>query len=272
MLRTFFSWLCKPKVRLGPNILLQSSFGLMIINVNDKYIGSAIRDAGIWQHEEIQFILRLAEFLISQNGSIFVYDIGANIGQHSLALASTFKDKIEIRAFEPQQLIFQMLCGNMALNNIQNVNCECALVSSENGISNSVRLPDYNLENNFGGLEFIKARYSDNGDMRFGVKTANVGCVTVDSFNEHVHLMKIDVEGMEELVLNGALTVISKSRPICYVETKKVGVEPIRAFFDRAQYKVFARGDNVVAIPSEWLINISFLDFFSRPSSASLQK
>jgi FkbM family methyltransferase len=234
----------------------------MIINIHDKFIGSEIMARGVWEAGEISLILRLADFLVRQNGSILVYDVGANIGHHSLALATTYKSKISIRAFEAQPLVFQMLCGTMALNNLQNVNCECALVSDSNETSISVRLPDYNVANNFGGFEFSAAKYSDNDDMKLDTKNATVRCISIDSFEEKVDLIKIDVEGMEELVLNGAASTISSSRPFCYVETKKTGLEPIRDFFHRAQYKLFTHGDNVLAIPKEWLRDISFLEYF----------
>ena len=253
----------------GPNIVVQSTFGPMIVNSNDKYIGAEIRKTGAWQIAEVQFILQLAEFLIQEHGRILVYDIGANVGQHTLALATTFKDSIKIRAFEPQRPIFQMLCDTLALNKCQNVNCEFALVGAESGKVITVRLPDYSALNNFGGFEFVKAAISDNDDMQLDETEEVIPCRTVDSYAEHVHLMKIDVEGMELEVLAGARETIAQMQPICYVETCKVGEEPIQAFFTGIGYKVFARNDNIVAIPNVNFSNLRFLQFVNSMSENS---
>src|SRR6185436_9575430 len=45
-------------------------------------------------------------------------DIGAHMGSWSLVMATHFR---EVHAFEPQRLIFQQLCGNVALNGLTNV-------------------------------------------------------------------------------------------------------------------------------------------------------
>ncbi|TFG83046.1 MAG: FkbM family methyltransferase, partial [Chromatiales bacterium] len=50
-------------------------------------------------------------------------DIGANIGTHTLALARLVGQQGLVFAFEPQRIVFQTLCANMALNSLDNVHC-----------------------------------------------------------------------------------------------------------------------------------------------------
>src|SRR5205807_9301248 len=49
-----------------------------------------------------------------------VVEIGANLGLHTVPLAKV-ANKGRIICLEPQRIIFQMLCANIALNNLTNV-------------------------------------------------------------------------------------------------------------------------------------------------------
>ena len=78
-------------------------------------------------------------------------EIGANIGSHTVPLAQWAGPEGQVFAFEPQRIVFQTLCANVALNNLVNVYCLQQAVGSESG---SIIVPnlDYQVENNFGGL------------------------------------------------------------------------------------------------------------------------
>ncbi len=240
--------LWRPK---GPNIIVPSKFGPMIININDQHIGRSIRVHGAWAFSEIILLRVLAEHLIARHSSIIFYDVGANIGTHTLAMATAFGEKIRVRAFEPQQAIFQMLCGTLAINNITEVDCHCALVSSQNANVFKAQMPDYQVANNFGGLEFSPIKNSDNHDLRKTDSIVGVPTVTLDSFDEPVHLIKIDVEGMEDSVLRGAETTITKCRPICLLEINKTDSNFVLKYFEQLNYKIFANSDTIVAAPKE---------------------
>jgi hypothetical protein len=60
-----------------------------------------------------------------------IFDIGANIGTYS-SLIGTMVPNSTIYAFEPQRLVFQQFCGNMAINNLDNVKNPTKL-ESKNG-------------------------------------------------------------------------------------------------------------------------------------------
>jgi FkbM family methyltransferase len=192
--------------------------------------------------------------------------VGANVGQYSLALAKTFGARISLRAFEPQRPVFHMLCGTMALNNCLNVKLECAVVSDQDGHQIRIVLPDYDAANNFGALEFEAVQASDNSLLRFSDKEDAVPTVTLDSYAERPHLIKIDAEGMEMKVLQGAARTVANARPVCMVETGKTGLEPVRSFFAGHNYKLFPRGQNAIAIPGELFANRDFLGAVGVPA------
>ena len=65
-------------------------------------------------------------------GSV-VFDIGANIGAHTLFLAQAAAPQGFVIAFEPQRLVYQTLCANMALNSITNVHCRPEALGNSSG-------------------------------------------------------------------------------------------------------------------------------------------
>ncbi len=113
-------------------------------------------------------------------------------------------------AFEPQRVVFQTLCANMALNSLVNVQCRQAALGETAG---KIVVPslDYGQTKNFGGLEL--------GGYTEG---ESVELLRIDDLNLRAcHFMKIDVEGMERSVLAGGRKTIAKFRPILYVENDR---------------------------------------------------
>ena len=222
----------------------------MIINANDKYIGRSIEQHGAWAADDIELLKSIVDILLADRAQVCFYDVGANIGTHSVALARHFGSKITIRAFEAQRQIYYMLCGNVALNGLDNVICEHAAVAERAGIL-TVTLPDYDQVNNFGGLELIPPKHSDN-DTMLHKKTEQVSTVTLDQYADHVHLIKLDVEGMEHLVLAGAVRLFQQHRPVCFFEVLKTDVSLVHQFFADQCYTVYQlRADDWIAVPVE---------------------
>jgi FkbM family methyltransferase len=113
-------------------------------------------------------------------------------------------------AFEPQRIVYQILCGNLAINSIPNVLCFQEAVGSQLG---QIIVPnlDYGQEGNFGGLAL--GGYQQGEPVRV---------ITLDSLNlDRCRFIKIDVEGMEQDVLQGAVATIARHRPLMYVENDR---------------------------------------------------
>jgi hypothetical protein len=242
----------------NPNVLVSSDYGPMIVNRYDQVIGANISQHGYWSNNDINLIKSLIQFRLNNTEKILFYDVGANIGTHSLALAKIFQDKIAIRSFEAQRLIFYMLCGTIALNGLNNIKLENIAVSDIDRSFVDIHLPDYTKINNFGGFELAPAEQSDNHDM---VKSAHesIETRTLDSYDETVDFIKMDIEGMEDKALRGAVNLIDKSRPICFIEILKTDKEFISNFFRSRNYAGFKQQDDLVLIPAEHKISIQNL-------------
>ena len=158
-----------------------------------------------------------------------VVEAGANIGAHTVYLGTQVGPLGRVYAFEPQRIVFQTLCANIALNNLTNVYCMQQAVGAQEG---TVLVPtfDYTYEDNYGGVGL--------GDFKFGEA---VPVVTIDSLNLHwCNFLKVDVEGMEQAVLQGAVNLIARAKPILYVENdRKDKSDDLIRFIDSLGYHMF---------------------------------
>lgn len=189
----------------GFNILLPTRLGWMVVNKHDKYIGRSFQVYGEFSEIEAELLCGA----VREGGA--VVEVGANVGAHTIALASAVGPAGTVIAFEPQRLVFQMLCANLALNSIPNVYPYHAAVGRSPG---TITVPELSpdMPNNFGGVSM---------DVT-GAGQA-VPLVTIDDLGlSACDLIKVDVEGMEEEVLAGASGTITKFRPVLYVENDRL--------------------------------------------------
>jgi FkbM family methyltransferase len=233
----------------NPNSVFASKYGNIILSANDKGVCNDIRHSGYFEQGQIQMIIEIIEKMLAKKDKVVFYDVGANIGTHTLAVANTFKDKVFVRSFEAQRQIFYMLCGTVALNGLRNVSCHNLAVGGENGVMD-ITLPDYDKFQNFGGYELLPIAKSDNQDMVKNI-VEQVAVVTLHQFNEPVDFIKMDIEGMEETALKASKEMIVKYRPICFVEIFKSNEGEIKNLFNELGYNLYPSHQDLLAIPQE---------------------
>jgi len=174
--------------------------GVMLYSARDKYVGGSLDRYGEFSELEAQLFTGLIK------PGMLVVEVGSNIGAHTVHLAKLVGENGGVVAFEAQRVIFQMLCANLALNGIENTDAKCMAVGAAPG---EIMVPrvDYRGDNNFGGIPLG----GDDGDL--------VEMIAIDNLLlPACHMMKIDVEGMEKQVLEGARQTIMQFRPYLYVE------------------------------------------------------
>lgn len=182
-------------------------YGKMIYNTLDAWVGRSFDLYGEFSEHEIGFLLSQIK-----PGDV-VIDVGANIGAMTIPFAQKLDKTGYVVAFEPQEFVFQTLCGNVAINNLHNVKLFQRAV---NDLPNSIlHVPNinYEKEGNFGGVE-MSEQCGPSMAASYPVST-----MTIDQLKlSKVSLIKIDVEGMELAVLKGAQTTIDKHKPLLYLE------------------------------------------------------
>lgn len=231
------------------NVIAKSKFGPIIVSTNDQFIGDSIIKTGTWAAHDQALIGEILVHILHTNAKAMVYDVGANNGIHTLFLAKAFANAVTVRAFEAQQEIFYMLCGTVAINNLRNVICHFNAVSRRSGEWLSFDLPDYDTRNNFGGLELVPALHSDNQDIRKTSQKQDIETVTLDSFDEKVDFIKLDIEGMELLALHGARACISTHNPYVFCELAKSERSKIFEFFKVYHYSLYHNRYDGVFLP-----------------------
>jgi FkbM family methyltransferase len=189
--------------------------------------------------------------IVSYLGDDAVFlDIGSNVGFFTMALARAIGPRGRVYAFEGQRVIFNMLAGSVALNSLLNVICLNSCVGKEVG---RIELPlfDYRRPMSFGSVEFGPAQREKLAqDRKKPDHIDYVPLTTIDSLGlPKVSLMKIDVEGMELDVLEGAAATIERDRPVIFAEYLKVGLTLLEGHLTALGYSVVdVGGYNLLAI------------------------
>src|SRR5262249_30748190 len=101
--------------------------GLMLYNLNDVYIGTMLDLYGEFSEGELDLFRQVLR------PGMTAVEVGANIGAHTVPIAQCLGDNGRLLVFEPQRAIFQMLCANMALNRLEQVETHWAAVGDHEG-------------------------------------------------------------------------------------------------------------------------------------------
>jgi len=126
-----------------------------------------------------------------------VLDVGANVGLTTLVASRAVGDSGKVYAFEPHPAVFAYLEDNLALNGAGNVVAENVALGDRDGTVciSDMRSDDHNfIERSGAGLEVPERRLD-----------------RLDTGESRVALLKIDVEGYERFVLEGAAQTLERT-------------------------------------------------------------
>ena len=236
--------------RRRKNVLLPCDHGLMIINRFDRNELGVGQAAFLLDHGNS--CTKEAEICYSYLSNIdqpVIFDIGANIGTFTSWLCKIFPDS-KIYCFEPQRLVYQMLCGNIAINNWENCYTYNMGMSDVNDIIPMTE-PDYYSEQDFGTISL--------NDPKIDHRPKNfIEVITLDKFVQKFYInkidfIKIDVEGMELSVLTGAEETLKKFRPAIFIEYsnyKQNTLEHIVELLGQENWRYFVYDNNVLVLPN----------------------
>jgi len=165
---------------------------------NDRYIGQRVA-LEKYEPYETKLILRQ-----TKKGDVVV-DVGANIGYYTILLADKVGKNGKVYAFEPDKTNFEILTKNIKTNNLKNVVAVNAAVGSKSG-----KLKLHKSKENFGDHKL----YGKDKEIE------EVKIIRLDNYlkNIKVDLMKIDTQGWEPEVIEGAKNIIKRDKPIIFLE------------------------------------------------------
>ncbi len=149
------------------------------------------------------------EWIEQWGGDGAFFDVGANIGLYSLYFAKLFNDKVY--AFEPSALNLGLLAKNIALNELNDQIVVMPIPLTVGNVTASFTLS----ETNEGGAQStFGATYGHDGlPLKEKMTYQMPGCsldflIESGIVPELPSLLKIDVDGIEHLVLEGAQAVL----------------------------------------------------------------
>lgn len=221
---------------------IDSVYGSFVINRHCAYQAEALIKTG-YPHiqSELNKMLAIANTL--PDGAIAI-DAGANAGLVAVPLAQMLGQRGgTVHAFEVQRMMYYALCGTAALNDLANLHVHHTGLGATPGTVN-LSPPDYAKPQDFGCFTLVGQ------DTTTG--SENVNITTIDSLSlPRLDFLKIDVEGMEIEVLQGAARMIAAHLPWCWIEYWKVDMNAIKRQFDGLDYRFYIMDKlNVLAAPT----------------------
>lgn len=188
----------------------ETSNGVMIFPENDIVVGKSILEHSEYNKNQIDFLSSLVE-----KGDFFI-DVGAGIGTTTIPLAKKVGSEGYVVALEAQLNLYYCLCGNISLNNISHVHAFNRAASDK---SNSVfYYPKFDFDSNkdFGSIKLSSfVNYEDSK----GLYDCPIASIALDDFGfSNPKIIKVDVNGMEAVVLNGLRKTIKKFNPMLFIE------------------------------------------------------
>lgn len=233
------------------NVVMSTTQGSFIVNKNDIGVGAQLSARGAYDPDEIKLLSDLIRTL--NRDDVVLLDIGANIGVHSVTLSEVVGAKGKVYAFEAQRIVYYILAGNIALNSIENVWCYHKAVGMQCG---QIEIPqfDYGKPLSLGSIEFGAEQRESIGQARRHdtTKREYVDLLSVDSLQlPRVDFMKVDVEGMELDVLQGAAATIRRDQPMIFVEYLKGDRKALAKWLLDAGYRLMIYRHNWLCLHRE---------------------
>ena len=246
-------------------VLVSTNHGMMIVNKNDyrdykqdgknvrNGVGYQLLETSSYEQQEVDFAIGLLAARRKHHGDeVVAIDCGANIGILSIEWARFMTGWGRVISFEAQAKLFYAFAGNIVLNNCLNIDAFHAAVGNKVGTM-AIPEPNYLVPSSYGSLDLEeRPNNMDIGQKIDYTKTIDVDLKTIDSLAlERVDFIKIDVEGMEEAVLDGAKGTIGKLKPILFVEILKSNPDAIHKNLSSLGYAIFPMGMNSLAVHKE---------------------
>jgi FkbM family methyltransferase len=187
------------------NASLADSLRIQLFS-RDQVISRSIFVSGEWEPAESAFIRSYVK------PGMIAFDVGANIGAHTLALATRVGPQGSVHAFEPT-LVFDTLSHNVCQNGFDGrVSLNHCAVGAEDG---TLRLlsckPGYELFTSRGAPlvpEALAGEHIDYPMISLDSYARSRGIKTID-------FLKVDVEGSETLVFNGSSELLASQSLRC---------------------------------------------------------
>jgi FkbM family methyltransferase len=207
--------------------------------------------SGLYDDEKIRF---LSSFMRAGGATI---DVGANIGFYAVPLAMQARSlRTRVIAFEPVPSNTQRLAENVALNGLAGaVEIVRAGLSNKAGTASITLGEDFQAGGDVGNAVLVIDDGKDSEFLTLSIALTRLDDIWPDLGSPRLDVVKVDIEGHEDLFLEGARQTIAHFRPVIQLEVNPWYLERRGVNFDRclrnalpAEYAAFRLADGLQRI------------------------
>ena len=221
-------WFIYTKLKPDGVILMEVQGSKMYVDYRDEGLAPYLFSTGVYGRQDTEL------FKEQIRPGMVVVDVGANIGYYALIAAKLVGNEGKVYAFEPVSNNYDLLVANIKVNGYTNIIPIPKAVSNKCGKAllfiNKVNLttPSLSQDNVTGHIstDIMSAGLSTPSLSRDEVET-----ITLDKFFEgavgveKVDFLKMDVEGYEGLVIEGAEKVLKGNNLKIFMEFWPYGLK-----------------------------------------------
>jgi FkbM family methyltransferase len=233
--------------RTCPNLMLfETPIGKYYLpdDVSTDIIIKDMKEGRVFEPEVVQVA---KEFILEGTTAL---DIGANFGQMTLLFSEFVGERGHVFSFEADDFVCQVLRKNIAANNRTNITPVCRAVYNTCDEVMFYPVPDFQRFGSYGSYGLDPA----------AKQGRRVNTITIDSLNIQtpISFMKVDVQGSDLFVLQGAVQTIKRHQmPIIFEfeeqfqEEFQTSLDDYMQFINSIDYKIerVIYGINYLVVP-----------------------
>jgi FkbM family methyltransferase len=219
--------------------------GLLLHVDTNSWLERWILNQDYYEPELVQFLEH------ALRPGMVAFDVGANIGCHTLVMAQAVGPSGKVFSFEPHPAIHRRLESNVCLNRLANV--ELLPISLSDRPGRQTLFAPLDQEYNQGLASMHRSNLGQRC-QEITITSSTVDDFVFDRNLQRLDLLKIDVEGHEFQVLTGAREVLRKLRPTLVLEFSErqwanAGSQPeqVEEFLAQLGYNLFVIRDSFIS-------------------------
>jgi FkbM family methyltransferase len=192
-----------------------TKYGKITLLKNEAYIGGTFRMNGYWEEDNL---VKLKPYIPSDRN---ILEIGAHCGTSSVVYSSYIGNTNKLFAYEPQNVMYQLLVQNIRQNNLEE-----KIIPFNNGVfcyQGSGNMNNIDLD---GGGGNVQRRYNEErnigcnfGGIGLGKEGEPIALTTIDDMgHDNIGFIHCDAQGSENFIFSSGKETIKKNRPVILYE------------------------------------------------------
>ena len=213
MLKKYIKRIFKqPVMQQGGKFLIRKTALVFQINL----LNFAYREIGVLNYEnkiisgEKYLIEKILKKIINKNSNkIVLFDVGANVGDTCILLIKSFPNS-NIYAFEPNNFAY-----NRLLKNVNGMDIKCFNIGfGERSEIDMIYIPDSDMKSESASFHksLFRDFYNDSNIESFECEIMDIDTFCTEHSIDFIDFIKIDTEGYEYLVLEGASRMLKENK------------------------------------------------------------